>query len=245
VTDTLILCYHAMSETWQAPLSVAPEPFAKQLDLLRRRGYRGVTFAQAVGEPDRGKRVAITFDDAFHSVADEAFPALERIGWPATVFVVTDFGDGSRPLCWQGIDQWRGTPFEPELRALSWSELRELMAAGWEVGSHTCSHPHLTALPEQEVLRELTESRLICERNLGVPCGSIAYPYGDVSPAVVQAAGAAGYRAGAALPVGLHPARTLEWPRVGVYNIDRLPRFAIKASALVRRIRTRGAVDPG
>jgi peptidoglycan/xylan/chitin deacetylase (PgdA/CDA1 family) len=214
--------------------------FAQQVWLLRRLGYRGVTFSEAVERHSSARRVAITFDDAFHSVRDHAFPVLERAGWPGTVFAISGFGDGTRQLAWDGIEHWAGTRHQRELAGLSWTELRGLIDAGWEVGSHTLSHPHLTQLSAPELERELTESRRACEVNLGVPCTSIAYPYGDVNAAVVAAARDCGYLAGAALPKQLHPVRALEWPRVGVYNIDRLWRFILKTVPLSRRVRTRG-----
>jgi peptidoglycan/xylan/chitin deacetylase (PgdA/CDA1 family) len=239
VTDTLILCYHAVSETWTAPLSVRAARFGDQLEFLKRRGYRGVTFSEAAVTRSRDKRVAITFDDGFHSVLDVAFPMIDRIGWPATVFVVTEFGDGNRPLCWAGIDHWLGSTDRHELDALDWEELRTLGAAGWEIASHTCSHPRLTQLAIEDAERELRESRLVCEQQLGTPCLSVAYPYGNCSPAIVEVARRVGYRAGAGLPSRLHLERTLEWPRVGVYHDDALPRFALKTSARIRHLRTR------
>lgn len=240
VTDTLIICYHAVSETWTAPLSVRTACFGDQLEFLKRRGYRGVTFSEAVDTRSRGKRVAITFDDGFHSVLDLAFPMIDRIGWPATVFVVTEFGDGSRPLCWPGIDHWLNTTDRHELDALDWEELRTLHAAGWEIGSHTCSHPRLPRLAVDQAQRELRESRLVCEQHLGTSCVSVAYPYGDCSQAIVEEARAAGYRAGAGLPRRPHAERSLEWPRVGVYHDDALSRFALKTSLRVRHFRARG-----
>lgn len=237
--DTLVLCYHAISEAWADPVAVPETRFAEQLSLLARLGYRGVTFTQAVQEGGRGKRVAVTFDDAFHSVLDRARPVLDELGWPATVFAVTNYGEGTHPIGWPTLDAWLGTDYEYELTPLSWRQLGQLQATGWEIGSHTCTHPHLTQLSERDLRRELVESRLHCEARLGRPCVSIAYPYGDCNRAVVEAAGEAGYQSGAALPSPLHPARRMEWPRVGVYNGDRLLRFAAKALPLSRRLRTR------
>ena len=239
MSDALVLCYHAVSEHWSADLSVRSGRLSNQLELLARLGYRGVTFSEIVAGSGPGKRVAVTFDDGFHSVIDQAFPILANLGWPATIFVVTDYGDGDRPLRWPGIDVWFGTVYEPELAATSWEELRTLKAAGWEVGSHTCSHPRLTQLGDEELRHELADSRALCEQHLGVPCRSIAYPYGDVNGGVIERAKEAGYLAGASLPAPLHPVRPLDWPRVGVYHHDQLPRFMLKASSLGRRVRTR------
>jgi hypothetical protein len=85
--------------------------------------------------------------------------------------------------------------------------------------------------------RELRASRAACERELGQECTSLAYPYGDVDHRVVEAAAAAGYAAGAALPARPTGQSALAWPRVGVYNIDSLRRFRLKVSPAVRSLR--------
>jgi peptidoglycan/xylan/chitin deacetylase (PgdA/CDA1 family) len=237
MSDTLVLCYHAVSERWSADLSVRPGDLRAQLELLAGRGYRGATFAEAVdGQPD-GRRVAVTFDDAFRSVADLALPVLERLGWPATVFAVSDFAASGDPLRWPGVDHWRGTPHRAELAGLGWAELAELARKGWEIGSHTRTHPRLTALDDARLADELRESRLACEAALRRPCESLAYPYGDVDDRVAAAAGAAGYSIAAALPARYHRPQALRWPRVGVYHGDDLRRFRLKSSRATRALR--------
>ena len=233
--DPLVLCYHALSPGWPAALATTVERFAAQLEHLAGRGYQGVTFTDAVERRPR-RAVAVTFDDAFASVWRLARPVLDGLGWPATVFVPTDFPGERRPLAWAGTEQWLRTPHRDELEPMGWEELRALQAAGWEIGSHTCSHPRLTTLTDAELDRELRVSRERGIEELGA-CASIAYPYGDVDRRVVDAAAAAGYRAGAALPAVPHAARALEWPRVGVYHVDDLRRFRLKCSPLVRRLR--------
>ena len=235
--DLLVLCYHAVSPTWQADLSVTPERLERQLQRLRARGYRGATFAEALGTPARGKVLVVTFDDAYRSVLHLALPILEHLGLPGTVFVPTGFAGSEAPMAWPGIDGWLDGPHRDELVPMSWSELRTLRARGWEIGSHTISHPRLTTLVDAALGRELRESRLACEDGLGEPCHSIAYPYGDVDARVAAAARDAGYRFGAALPVVPHRPRPTEWPRVGVYHGDEDRRFALKVSPAVRRLR--------
>lgn len=235
--DTLILCYHAVASAWNDTVAVSDVRFTAQMALLRRLGYRGVTFTEAVTGASSGRRVAITFDDGFHSVLDRAWPILDRHGWPGTVFAVTDYADEGRLIGWPTLDRWRGTDQEHELRTLDWSELTRLQAAGWEIGSHTASHPHLTQLPRAAVVDELERSRRACEEHLAMT-PSLAYPYGDVDPQVVAVAREVGYTVAAALPDRLHAPRTLESPRVGVYNIDHMARFAVKIVPLGRRLRT-------
>lgn len=235
--DTLVLCYHALSPTWEADLSVTPDAFAKQLKYLDQAGYHGVTFTEAVQARARRRQVAVTFDDAFASVAALAKPVLDDLGWPATIYAVSDFAEDGRPLFWPGVDQWHGTPDAHELTSLDWSALRALHGAGWEIGSHTVAHPKLTTLDDDRLAVELEASRAAVEAAIGAPCPSIAYPYGDVDGRVVQATARAGYITGAALPARWNTLGALEWPRVGIYHPDNLARFLLKSARLGRRTR--------
>jgi peptidoglycan/xylan/chitin deacetylase (PgdA/CDA1 family) len=237
MADVLVLCYHALSESFPASLSVTPAAFERQLELLQRAGYRGVTFADAVREPTQ-RTVAITFDDAYLSVLLLAKPLLDAAGYPATVYAPTSYlGTPERPLAWPGIDQWQGGEHERELLPMSWDQLGELRDAGWEIGSHTRTHPHLTQVLDDAALRdELTESKAEVEHRLG-SCETLAYPYGDYDERVVEAAGAAGYGAAGTLPGRLHRARPLAWPRVGIYHGDDERRFRLKISRAMRLVR--------
>jgi peptidoglycan/xylan/chitin deacetylase (PgdA/CDA1 family) len=237
VTDVIVLCYHALSPTWEADLSTTPERFERQIALLSGRGYRGVRFSEAVRSHGQGRVLAVTFDDAYRSVLELARPILDRFGFPASVFAPTDGIDATRPLSWPGIDQWLDGPHERELTPMSWAELRTLADAGWEIGSHTATHPHLTQLDDATLKDELARSKAACERHLAGPCGSLAYPYGDVDARVVAAAAAAGYETAAALPQRLDSSEALDWPRIGVYWGDDDRRFRMKVSPAVRRLR--------
>lgn len=238
LSSCLVLCYHAISATFPAALSITPERFEAQLRVLAERGYRGVTFAEAARAGGSERLVAVTFDDAYRSVAHLGRPALERLGWPATVFAPTDWIGAPEPMAWPGIDRWHGGPHESELLAMDWSELAGLADAGWEVGSHTCSHPRLTQTTDEVLARELERSKAACEEHLGRACNTVAYPYGDVDARVVASTKNAGYTAAAALPNRLHPERVLEWPRIGIYHDDDARRFALKVSPAIRAARS-------
>jgi peptidoglycan/xylan/chitin deacetylase (PgdA/CDA1 family) len=239
MSDVLVLCYHAVSETWPAPLSIRPGPFERQLDYLLRRGYRGATVRDALDGPPAERTVVVTFDDAYRSVREVARPILDRLGMPGTVYVPTDWPDRGAPMSWPGIEQWLGGPHEDELACMSWDELRGLADHGWEVGSHTRSHPRLPDLPDAALDDELAGSRAACEAGLARPCDSLAYPYGAVDERVVEAAGRAGYRFALTLPRSLHEPRPLHWPRVGIYHVDGETgwRWRLKISPAARRLR--------
>jgi peptidoglycan/xylan/chitin deacetylase (PgdA/CDA1 family) len=234
--DTLILCYHGLSERWPSPSAIPVERLERQLSYLLERGYRGTTFSEAVLSRPRGKTVAVTFDDAYRSIGEQGLPLLSRLGLPATLFVPTHWVGRDTPMAWKNIDRWVGSAHENELLPLSWAEITSLSNSGWEIGSHTRSHPDLTTIGDDALKTELAGSRADLEQRLGRPCRSIAYPYGFVDARVVRAAERAGYRTGAALPVRVHRPRPLEWPRVGVFANDADARFRAKASPRLRML---------
>lgn len=236
--DRLVLAYHAVARDWDSSLAVTPDALAEQVDLLTARGYRGVTFTQAVLGPAKREPVfAVTFDDAYRSVHRLAWPVLAERDVPATVFVPTRFPGSEAPMSWPGIDNWIGTEHEAELVCMSWDELDELARAGWEIGSHTRSHPRLTRLEDASLAHELRVSKETCERALGRPCTSLAYPFGDFNSRVSASAAAAGYEVAAGMPGRYRENQPLAWPRVGVYPADDLRRFRMKVDPRMRKLR--------
>ena len=190
--------------------------------------------------PPAPRTVAITFDDAYRSVIELAFPILSRAGFKATVFAPTSFVGTEEPMVWPGIDHWRDTEHAAELPPMSWEELGRLAEAGWEVGSHTRSHPRLPEIDDAALDVELRSSREEVARHLG-RCFSLAYPYGDHDARVVEAARRAGYEAAGTLPARLKPAGPLDWPRIVITRADDPRRFGLKVSPAVRRLRATAA----
>jgi peptidoglycan/xylan/chitin deacetylase (PgdA/CDA1 family) len=227
----LVLCYHAVSDTWPHQLSTSAETLEGQLRLLLRRGYRPVTAAEALA--GEGKLLHVTFDDAFTSV-HEAVPVLERLGVPATVFACTGYADDPRPL---GVPELADElhAHSEELRTMSWGELRELDGQhGIEIESHTVSHPHLPMLSDAELDEELTGSKRRLEEELGRTCRFLAYPFGDCDDRVRAAARAAGYEAAFGLPGDAGGVDRFDVFRVGVWRRDSARKVAFKARPSVR-----------
>lgn len=227
--DVVVLCYHGVSETWPASTSVRPADFEAQLADFVRRGYRGATLAEALSSPPTGRTLVVTFDDAHGSVWEHARPAMAQLGLPGTVYVPTDYPDSGRPMAWDGYDAWLGTEHEGELACMSWEQLRELAAGGWEIGAHTRSHPRLSRLGDGEIAAELEGSRRVCEERIGAPCRSFAYPYSDYDNRAVRAAADAGYRFAVSVPREPQPPLPFEWPRVGVYHGEDARRVRMRA----------------
>jgi peptidoglycan/xylan/chitin deacetylase (PgdA/CDA1 family) len=227
----LVLCYHAVSDTWPHQLSVTVEALEAQLRLLLDRGYRAVAAAEALG--GEGKVLHVTFDDAFTSV-HEALPVLERLGVPATLFACTGYADDPRPLGVPELADELHTHAEA-LRTMSWGELRELDGReGIEVESHTVSHPHLPPLSDEVLEEELAASKRRLEEELDRPCRFLAYPFGDSDERVRAAARAAGYEAAFGFPGNASGRDPFDVFRVGVWRRDSARKVAFKSSPTVR-----------
>ena len=234
----MVVCYHAVSREWPAELAVSAQQLEDELRYLLARGFHPVTFTEAVVGSEPAQVMAVTFDDAYRSVYERARPILDNLGIPATVFVPTAFPGSRAPMSWPGIDEFLDGPWAAELVPASWEELRVLSRSGWEIGSHTRSHPRLPHLGDAELSRELEESRRECERHVGVDCTAIAYPYGETDERVARAAAAAGYIAGAALYEPLMRKSTLSdpmrWPRLVFNRRDGRVRARVKARLFTR-----------
>jgi peptidoglycan/xylan/chitin deacetylase (PgdA/CDA1 family) len=225
--DTLVLCYHAVGDAVNQ-LTVSPERLERQLRGLARRGYVPDLASNVVrSEPSR-RRVVVTFDDGYRSVRKQAAPVLRHLGVAATMFVTTEFvGRAVGVAAGDSLDS----------TAVSWDDLRALADEGWEIGSHTLTHPRLTALGAQEVRMEVCESKARIEAELGRPCSSFAYPWGLVDEHVEHAVRRAGYEVAFTVPRRMGLPLTFQWPRVTVLGSDGPARFAVKTSRTMRLVR--------
>jgi peptidoglycan/xylan/chitin deacetylase (PgdA/CDA1 family) len=192
------LMYHEVERTGR-PLArsdpgylryvVGETRFAEQLAWLRSAGLRGVALGDAHARRFASPRgVVITFDDGCESDWVVAAPHLLDAGFGATFYVVSG---------WIG-----GRGF------LSAPQLRELAAAGFEVGSHSASHPFLTEVDAETLRRELTGSKRALEDIIGRPVTHLSCPGGRTSRAVARAAREAGYETMATSRIGANTAST-------------------------------------
>ena len=134
--------------------------------------------------------VSITFDDAFKTVLDNAVPVLREFGLPAGIFVPTGH-IGSRAT-------WEMEPNCSEVDdiIMDKDDLLVLDQDGYEILSHTVSHPNLTEIGGERAAFELKESKSVLESILGHEVLAISYPYGAYNEGICKAAEKAGYRLG-------------------------------------------------
>jgi peptidoglycan/xylan/chitin deacetylase (PgdA/CDA1 family) len=235
----IFLCYHSVAPAGPRYLTVTPQLFEHQLEQIAAHGLRTGGLEElaaiAAGRP-QPRTVFITFDDGFHDNHATVLPLLRERGMKAFVFVLPPLVDEAGPLAWPEVaaDQRR---FADSMRSVDWAMVEEMREGGFEIGSHTLTHPHLPELGEEELRVELGESKARIEARLGA-CETLAYPFGEWSPRVERVAAECGYRFAFGLPTshGQRRAGALTIPRINVDYRDRGSRFAAKLSPLGRTV---------
>ncbi len=177
----VVLQYHHFGDNTPPSTSVTPELFDRHLKYLSENKYnvwpleKIVAFLKEKKElPDRC--VAITIDDAYVSVYDEAFPRLKEYGFPFTVFVPTEGVE-------KGIKSY-----------LTWEQMREMQGGGAVFASHTHRHDYLIRrLPGEtenewidRIIDDIEVSLGLLKEKLGSESGLFVYPYGEYNASLVQ-----------------------------------------------------------
>jgi len=179
-----ILMYHVINPPPAgAPfpgLYVSASEFAAQMQTLANAGYHAVTLDQLWsywkhGTPlPPGKPIVVSFDNGYQSQYSNALPVLRRLGW---------VGDENLQL----------TGLPPSQGGLSRTQVKELVAAGWELDTQGFSHADLITLDAQRLAYQVATARAVIQRRYGVPVKWFCYPSGDYDATVIAAVQAAGY----------------------------------------------------
>lgn len=199
---TPILMYHHVDERWQEwKLSVSPHSFERQMEFLKAHRYNVIPLGEYVSllkdkKPIPKKTVVLTFDDGYDNNFTEAFPVLKKMGFPATIFIQVD-GVGRRGY-------------------MTWDDIAILIENGIEIASHTVHHGFLPDLPEEEMKKEIVESKAILESRLQRPITLFSYPGGGFNAAARQQVIDAGYEGAAAT----HPGP--DYPDLDPYALKRI-----------------------
>lgn len=200
----VVLMYHHIGsmldpQQEQYPFTVSPIMLEEHLHFMRRHHYTPISEhdlyrSLRTGQPVRSRHpVLLTFDDGYEDLYTHLFPLLKKYQTPALVFLITDR---------------IGTP-----GYLNWNQIREMYKSGRVAfGSHTCSHRRLRSLSDEEIIKEVTESKKIIEKTLRCRVRSFCYPFGAggfdkrVRPQVLKA----GYFMDFSTKKGINP-----WPWCG------------------------------
>ncbi len=213
-----ILMYHDVeapaADAALPELHVPEQDFREQMKWLADEGYTGVTMQQVVDAwyhdgvlPE--KPVVITFDDGFRSHHKVAMPTLQKLGWPG-VLMLQSFAPKGLP---------DDAPITP-------SQVEDLLAAGWELASHTITHADLTTVSAEQLASEVEKSKRGLERQFGVEIEHLCYPAGQFDENVVAATEEAGYTSASTVEPGLGSRdEPFTLNRIRINGSDGLPGF--------------------
>ena len=184
-----ILYWHRVADSAD-PLAISPRAFLRQLDAIEASGLPLVDLYELPERPlsDDARGIALTFDDGYRDVLENAIPELERRGWPATIFVVPNAIAGDLEFDW----------YPPgEMPALiGWEQMRAVEArSSIRFEPHTLTHPILPRVSRERAAHEIGGSKEIVERELGRETRLFCYPAGFYSERDAELVRAAGYRA--------------------------------------------------
>lgn len=194
-----ILVYHTVSPAPEKKESrmavhyrVTPEVFAQQMQYLKDNGYAPTTLAKLIteianGGPNPDKQVVITFDDGWKSQYLYAVPVMEHYGFTATFGIITE--NVGRTIDGEPLD----APELTNTSKMTWPQIKDLLARGFEIASHSQTHPMLTKVTNDQLVAEVVDSKKTLEEKLGVPVTTFIYPYYNYDPRVMKAVQDAGY----------------------------------------------------
>jgi len=182
-----ILMYHQLARpprfSGNRGLCVAPWLFRRQMLELRDAGFRSGSL-RALTDDDANAKVVLTFDDGFANAFEAALPVLSECGFSAIQFIVAE----------RRINQWDADLGYPIRNLMDDCQIRDWIASGHEIGSHSLTHPHLTRLDIASARREIFESKARLEDRFQRQVANFCYPYGDLNPAVRDLVVEAGYQ---------------------------------------------------
>ena len=221
-----ILAYHAVSTKFEPGITrTTLSQFKIQMQWLHRNGFSTWSLQQFSQQrhkqiPLPNDKFIITFDDAYTCLADAA-EIMAEFGFKGSCFAISDYVGKDNSWDYQFLNR--------KLYHAGYPLLRTLLAAGWEVGSHTKTHCYLPALSRSVVRQELQQSKTELENNLSAPVVTLSYPFGKCTDEICFIAQHCGYEVAVSLGMGMPKSvNTLNLPRIGVYLFDNLPLFERK-----------------
>jgi Polysaccharide deacetylase len=154
-------------------LYVSDSDFSAEMQWLHQQGYQAVTLDEVMSAWFHGGRlpakpIVITFDNGYIPQATFAPSVMSQYGWPGVLNEITE----------NHLATWR---------------LAHLVSIGWEIDSHSLTHPDLTTAPPAQLRSEVVDSRRFLQSSLHIPVNSFCYPSNRYNAAVVAAVKAAGY----------------------------------------------------
>jgi len=193
-----ILCYHKIAPPPKGArikgLYLEPKLFLRQMSEITQAGLTSSFLGGSA--VTKKETITITFDDGFVSNLVEAVPVMKKVGLQAINYLVADrLGQTSD---WEAREGGEADPLMDE------SQVREWLAAGHQIGAHTCTHPRLSQLSDAQANEEISASRKKLEDRFGLPVEHFAYPYGDYNERTVELVRQAGFETAVTMHRGVN-----------------------------------------
>jgi peptidoglycan/xylan/chitin deacetylase (PgdA/CDA1 family) len=218
----VVMMYHSIAPYSEDPyqVTVRPRRFEQQMRWLSAHGLRGVSIGALLQARQRGTDaglVGLTFDDGYRDFLHYALPVLLRHGFSATAFVIAGRMGGDNAWDAEG----------PRKALMTGAQVREVAAAGIEIGSHGLRHVDLQHVTDLALVREQRYSREILEDLTGARVHGFCYPYGFLNHRVIDGVRGSGYDYGCAIWTSEHTS-PYAIPRVYVGDADNPARLRAK-----------------
>jgi peptidoglycan/xylan/chitin deacetylase (PgdA/CDA1 family) len=199
-TGHAVLTYHHVGPRTRGVrlkgLYVSPELFERQMAELKAEGFETDAFGTVRSNQGRPKTVSVTFDDGFADVYENALPVLREYGFRSIQFLVAELlGKTS---------EWQTRSGELPGVLMDQAQIKEWLAAGQEIGSHTLTHPWLTRVSLSQAREEIFGSKKKLEDAFGGVVEHFCYPYGDWNPAIRDLVAEAGYKSACTTKFGVN-----------------------------------------
>jgi len=225
-TSRVVLYYHGINKANMAA-------FRKQMEYLASKCVVVKPSKIKTAEKNEAKyMVAITFDDAFISIIQNAVPILKEYGLLAGILVPADYL-GQKPR-WEMPEN---CPDKNEI-VMSKRQVEQLDKDGFEIFSHTLSHPVLTEIEDDRLETELVESKQELERIVNHEIIGISYPHGACDNRVCEAAERAGYKLGFTIEPSMIDSTT-DNLRIGRFSVsprDNMIKFRLKVNGAYQAV---------
>lgn len=203
-------------------LFVAKEQLKRQLKLLKFMGFDFLSLRDLLLNKKVKKGVLLTFDDAYLDFWGKALPIFMELKVRSVIFV---------PVALVGsYNQWDYDRIRIKKPIMNWEHIKELHSLGFEIGSHSLTHPYLSKIDPQKAWEEIYTSKVILEDKLGTEIKAFCYPYGDYSQQVRDMVQRAGYSIAFTTRHGSfeESENLFEVRRITIFGNDFLPKFLYK-----------------
>ena len=193
-----ILTYHSIDDSGSI-LSNSPTLFQNQMRFLKENNFSVISLRKLIDTfrshtKPLPRSVVLTFDDGYKNNYEVAFPILKELNFTATFFIVTEYV-GRRST-------WGEEGALCDVPLLSWEEILKMATHGMDIQPHSCTHPYLTQIAKDEMIREMRDSRLRIEEAIQKEADIFCYPFGEYDHRCIELLSHLGFKGAVSIEFG-------------------------------------------